>query len=194
MASSSIALAAAAAKISTVAQMRAAMGAVTSLLSQGYDALSITGPSTSIPNLVEGTRDAAFSLLNTVNASAQTMYAKYPDAPLDPGAYGPPTDLQTLSTWDAHLCGVILSEANDAVSTVEKAIGTNLGDLAALVTAAIQATGQIAGQTIQYITNQIAAGASAFVWAAWPTLLLVGGLGVAYLYRDRIAKSLGASL
>lgn len=174
MASSAIDLAAAASKITTIGAVRAAMGAVTTTLAQGYVQLaSIT--------TVEGVRDAATSLLNTVNASATALYNIYNDDP----------DLQDeeISTWHAHLAAVVLDEANDALKSVEAAANLNLWDIAAIVEQALVLVGAAIGSGLQSVTNAVVAGASAFVWASWPTLLLVGaGVGL-YVFRNKIFKA-----
>lgn len=193
MASSSIRIGLAAAKIGNVGELRAAMGAVTLTLSQGYAVMD------GLTNIA-GVQDAARTLLDTVNKSAGLLYAKYPDPQLAAGAYGPPVDLMSLSTWDAHLAGVVVAEANDALASVEKVAAQNLFDIAQVVSDAIDvfdaeiaAVGGAVGAAVQDATNALASGVSAFVTAAWPTLLLVG-LGVtAYVYRGKIVKALRAT-
>ncbi len=186
MASTAFDVASVAAKIQTVAQVRAAMGAVTVALSAGYEKLSVFGPSTSIPNLVEGTRDAAFSLLDTVNKSAHILYNIYSDDP----------DIQNedISTAHAISAGRIISEANDALKDVENAIGSNFSNVAAVVRDAIVETGTIAGTTVQGVTNAVAAGVSAFAFSAWPTLLLVGAGALIYINRKPILNALAKGL
>lgn len=190
MSSTALELATAAAQIDTVAQLRAAMGAVTQTLQQGYQELSIFGPATSVPNLVEGTSAAAKSLLDTVNASAQALYNIYTDE----------ADLQDeeISTYHAHMAGVVISEANDALASVEQAIGSNFSNVAQAVSDALTAIGQIAGKiagtTLQSATNAIAAGASAFVTAAWPTLVVVGVAVIAYVFRRPLVAAIGGAL
>lgn len=182
MASSAFDVASVAAKIQTVAQVRAAMGAVTVSLSTGYEKLSVFGPSTSIPNLVEGTREAAFSLLDTVNKSAHILYNIYSDDP----------DIQNedISTAHAISAGRIISEANDALKDVENAIGSNFSNIAQIVKDAIVSTGEIAGTTVQSVTNAVAAGVSAFAFSAWPTILLVAGGAMIYIYRKPILSAI----
>jgi hypothetical protein len=184
MASTALALAEAAAKISNVGQMRAAMGAVTTTLSQGYAQLdSLTS--------VYGIQDTAKQLLDTVNTSANLLYNKYPDPALAAGAAGPSGDLQSLSLWDAHIAGQIVSEANDALKTVEQINGQNLFDIAAIVTSAVQTVGTTVGGGLQAVTNAVASGASAFVSAAWPTILIVGALAGVYIFRRQVIAAIG---
>lgn len=175
MASSAIALAAAAAKIDTAAQLRAAMGAVATTLSQGYARLNEISS-------IAGENDAARSLLDTVNKSATILYQIYPDDP----------DLQDeeISTWHAHSAAVVISEANDALKAVEDAANQNLWDIAAIVTQALELVGGAVGSGLQAVTNAVVAGGSAFVAAAWPTLLIVGGLVVAYVWRGPLLAAL----
>lgn len=193
MASSVLELANAASKIQTVADVRAAMGAVSQVLKSGYDALSFFGASTSVPNLVEGTRAAAFSLLDTVNKSAQSLYNIYTDDP----------DLQDeeISAWHAIVAGKIIAQANDAVKSVEEATGTNLGNIAQVVNDAIDAeakilktvgegVGSATGKVAQSITNAAGAAVSALWWAAWPTILTVTGGFILYVNRDKVFKFL----
>lgn len=167
MASSSIALASVAAKIDTIAQVRAAMGAVTVTLAEGYSKLDeITS--------IAGVKDAARSLLDTVNKSAGILYNIYNDDP----------DLQDeeISTYHAHIAGVIISEANDALTSVEKAADFSFWDIAAIVDQALATVGAAVGSTLQGITNAIAAGGSAFFTAAWPTLAIIGAALAVGLY------------
>jgi hypothetical protein len=178
MSSSALDLAAAASKITNVVQIRAAMGAVTTTLAQGYAQLaSIT--------TTEGVQQAATDLLNTVNASATALYGKYTDE----------ADLQDedISVWNAHLAAVVISEANDALTDVEQAANLNLWDIAAIVEQALTLVGAAVGSGLQSITNAVVAGASAFAWASWPTLLLVGAGVIAYYNRDKIFKAIGKS-
>lgn len=175
MSSSAFALAAAAAKIDTVAQVRAAMGAVTTTLAQGYAIV----PSISTVADMQAT---AQSLLDGVNRSATALYNVYTDDP----------DLQDeeISTLHAHQAGVIMSDANDALKLVEDASSIKF-DVASVVDDALTTVGATVGTGLQSITNAVAAGASAFVWSAWPTLLIVGGLGAAYLFRRQLLGALG---
>lgn len=179
MSSSAFELAATASKITTIGQVRAAMGAVSATLAQGYPYLDQI-------SWIAGEKDAARALLDTVNTSAQKLYAIYNDDP----------ELQDeeISTWHATVAGQIISEANDALKTVEQAAKQDLWDIASIVDDALANVGQAAGQTIQKVTNSVAAGAAAFAFAAWPTILIIAGLGLAYLYRGKIAAALGGSL
>lgn len=184
--SSALALASVAAQIQTAGQLRVAMGAVAQILQQGYTALAWTGPATSLPNLLEGTTAAAKSLLDTVNQSAQLLYNIYPtDGSLDD---------QDISTAHAINAGQVLSEANDAVTSVEAAIGTNVGNVAQFVQDALTASGQLGGQAVQSVTNAVAAAGAAFVSSAWPTLLIIGvGVGI-YLFRKPLLRALGGAI
>ena len=186
MASNPLKLAAVAARITTIGQVRAAMGAVTLTLSRGYAQLDeLTS--------IAGVRDDARNLLDTVNKSAQILYGIYNDDP----------DLQAEEITTAHAAsaGKIIAEANDALKLVENVAGQNLFDIGQIVSdsldqikAETSAVGDAAGATLQGATNAITAGVSAFVWAAWPTLLIVGAVGVAYFYRARLAAALKGTL
>jgi hypothetical protein len=172
MASSALDLAAAAAKIDTIGQVRAAMGAVTATLSQGYAKLSEI-------STIAGENAAAQSLLDTVNKSATILYNIYND--------DPQLQDEEITTWHAHIAGQIVSEANDALKAVEDAANENLWDIAAIIEQALSLVGTAAGNSITALTNAVAAGGSAFVAAAWPTLLLVAlAGGVAYHYRKEL--------
>ncbi len=175
MSASALAIAATAAKISTIGELRAAMGAVTLTLSQAYARLPDIG-------FIAGERKAATDLLDTVNKSAHLLYAKYNDD----------ADLQDeeISTWNAHLAGQVISQANDALKTVERAANEDLWNVADIVDDALATVGHKAGATVQGVTNAITAGASAFVSAAWPTVLLgIIVVGV-YIYRRPILAAL----
>ena len=182
MASSALALATAAAKINTIAAVRAAMGAVTQTLAQGYAV---------VPNIstIAGLQASSLSLLNQTNTEAQALYNVYNDDP----------DLQDeeISTWHAHIAAVILSDANDALKMVEDAASWQPWDIAAIVEQALALIGATIGSGLQAVTNAVVGGASAFVWAAWPTLLLVGAGVAVYIYRDKIfgavAKAAGGT-
>lgn len=172
MASSSIALAAAAAKIQTVAQVRAAMGAVTVTLAKGYALLPQV-------TTVSGLQDEARSLLDKVNQTATKLYNVYTDDP----------ELQDeeISTVHAHAAGAILADANSALKLIEEAT-TITFDVASIVSDALAVVGRAAGTTLQTATNALAAGATAFVWASWPTLLIVAV--VAYFFRRPLLGAL----
>jgi hypothetical protein len=183
MASNALALAAASAKITNVGELRAAMGAVSQTLGQGYPYLDSI-------SWIAGEKDAARSLLDTVNTSAQMLYAI---------VAGATPDLwdQDISTSHAILAGQVVSQANDALKLVEAAAAQNLWDIASIVSDAIDqiravmaSAGAAVGTTLQGLVNAAGAGAASFAFAAWPTLLIVGALGVAYLYRGKIARAL----
>lgn len=177
MSSSSIQLAQVASKITTIGQVRAAMGAVTLTLSQGYAALdNVTS--------VAGVQDAARSLLDIVNSSATQLYNIYNDDP----------DLQDeeISTWHAIIAGRIVSEANDALKSVEEATGVHF-DVATLVSQGLANVGTAVGTGIQSVTNAVAAGATAFAFAAWPTILVVGGVVAIYFFRKPILRVIGGA-
>lgn len=175
MASSVFNLAAVAAKVTTIGAVRAAMGAVTLTLSQGYAQLDQI-------STIAGEKDAARSLLDTVNKSAQILYGIYNDDP----------DLQDedISTGHAVSAAHIIYEANDALKSIEQAAGENLWDIATIVDNALSLIGAKVGSTIQGVTNAVAAGATAFAFAAWPTLLLLAAAGAIYVYRGPILKAL----
>jgi hypothetical protein len=176
MASSAFSLAAAAAKIQTVAQVRAAMGAVTTTLSQGY---AVAAQLADIADV----RTTALSLLDTVNKSATILYNIYSD--------DPEIQDEDISASHAHSAGVIISEANDALKTIEDVQNQNLFDIASIVTQAVQSVGSTVGEGLQAVTNAVVAGGTAFVWAAWPTLLLVGAGLTAYVFRRRLLAAIG---
>lgn len=186
MSSNALALAAASAKITNVGELRAAMGAVSSTLAQGYPYLDLI-------SWIAGEKDAARALLDTVNNSAQALYAIV-------GGATPDLWDQDISTSHAILAGQVVSQANDALKTVEDAAHQNLWDVASVVSdaidqvrAALVAAGQATGGTLQGIVNAAGAGVASFAFAAWPTLLIIGALGLAYLYRGKIAAALGGA-
>jgi hypothetical protein len=183
MSSNAVALAAASAKITNVGELRAAMGAVSATLAQGYPYLDSI-------SWIAGEKDAARGLLDTVNTSAQKLYAIVAGADQDLWD-------QDISTTHAILAGQVVSQANDALKTVEAAAAENLWDIASIVSdaidqvrAALAATGAAVGTTLQGLVNAAGAGAASFAFAAWPTLLIIGALGLAYLNRGKIARAL----
>ncbi len=187
MSSSAIGLAAASAKITNVGELRAAMGAVASTLAQGYPYLDSI-------SWIAGEKDAARAVLDTVNKSAQLLYQIVAGADQDLWA-------EDISTSHAILAGQVVSQANDALKTVEDAAHQNLWDIASIVSdsidnvrAALVATGGAVGGTVQGVVNAAAAGVTSFAFAAWPTLLIAAALGVAYLYRGKIGRALGGAL
>ena len=175
MSANALSIAATAAKIQTIADIRAAMGAVTLTLSQAYARLDDI-------SWIAGEKKAATDLIDTVNKSAQLLYAKYNDDP----------DLQDedISAWNAHLAGQVIAQANDALTTVENAANENLWDISSIVDDALVTVGHKVGTTIQGVTNAIAGGASAFLSAAWPTVLLVAGGVILYVYRKPILNAI----
>lgn len=186
MSSNALALAAASAKITNVGELRAAMGSVSSTLAQGYPYLDSI-------SWIAGEKDAARGLLDTVNKSAQQLYAIVAGADQDLWD-------QDISTTHALLAGQVVSQANDALKTVEDAAAQNLWDIASIVSDAIDqvrailvAAGTATGNTLQGIVNAGAAGVASFAFAAWPTILIVGALGLAYLYRGKLARALGGA-
>jgi hypothetical protein len=183
MSSSAINLAAASAKITNVGELRAAMGAVSQTLAQGYPYLDSI-------SWIAGEKDAARGLLDTVNTSAQKLYAIVAGADQDLWD-------QDISTTHAVLAGQVVAQANDALKTVEDAAKENLWDIASIVSDAIDAVrallvaaGTAVGKTLQQLVNGVGAGAAAFAFAAWPTLLLVGAGVLIYVNREKILAKL----
>jgi hypothetical protein len=179
MASSSIAIAAVSAKITNVGTLRAAMGSVSNTLAQGYPYLDQI-------SWIAGEKDAARAVLDTVNKSAQLLYAIVAGADQDLWD-------QEISTSHAISAGRVVAEANDALKTVEDAAKENLWDLASILEDALKTVGDTVGGGIQSVTNAVAAGATAFAFAAWPTLLIVAGGALLYLNRGKIARMLGGA-
>jgi hypothetical protein len=182
MATNALKLAAVASRITTIGQVRAAMGAVTLTLSQGYAKLDEL-------TTIADVQSSARALLDVVNKSASILYGIYNDDP----------DLQDEEITAAHAAsaGRIMAEGNDALKVIEDATKQNLFDIGQVVSDALDAikdeavaVGNAVGATVQGLTNAAAAGLSAFAWAAWPTLLVVGALGVAYVYRARLVAAL----
>jgi hypothetical protein len=162
------------------------MGAVANTLAQGYPYLESI-------SWIAGEKDAARALLDTVNKSAQLLYQIVAGADQDLWA-------EDISTSHAILAGQVVSQANDALKMVEDAAKANLWDIASIVSDAIDnvratlvATGAAVGKTAQGLVNAGAAGVTSFVFAAWPALLLAGALGLAYLYRGKIAAAIKRS-
>ncbi len=182
MASSALSIAQVASRIHNVAQVRAAMGAVTLTLSQGYAQLDQL-------TTVYGVQDDARYLLDMVNKSAGILYHIYTDDP----------DLQAeeISVSHAISAGRIISDANDALKTIEGIANERLFDLATIVGAALdqvkvefQTVGKGVGDVVQGATNAVAAGVSAFAFAAWPTILLVAVGATVYVYRKPLLAAL----
>lgn len=180
MASSTLALAAVAAKIQNIGQLRAAMGAVASTLQQGYAKLDeIT--------TVADVRDAARSLLDVVNGSAQKLYNIYNDDPT--------LQDEEISTYHAHIAGVVVGEANDALKAVEDAAKFDFWNIAAIVDEAISQVGAIAGATLKTVVNAAVAGSSAFLSAAGWSVIAVVAIIAAILYaRYRIGEKVKSLL
>jgi len=176
--SSAFALANTASKIQTVAQVRAAMGAVTLTLSRGYALLPDITNAASL-------RDEAQGLLDKVNETATKLYNVYTGDP----------DLQDeeISAWHAHVAGMVISDANDALKLVTEATSIQF-DIAGIVNDALKAVGTAAGNAVQSVTNAVTAGATAFVWASWPSLLLIGSGLFLYLNRDKVLSALKKGL
>lgn len=176
MASSALALASAASKITTVGGVRAAMGAVTLTLSKGYARLAEI-------STIAGEQDAARSLLDTVNKSASMLYA----------IYNGDADLQEeeITARHAYLAGRVVFEANDALKAVEDAADEHLWDIASIVEQALAIVGAKVGTGVQAVTNAVIAGGTAFVGAAWETLLIVAAVGAIYFFRAPLARALG---
>ncbi len=175
MASSAFDIAATAAKITTIGQLRAAMGAVTLTLSQAYARL---------PDIsrIAGEKDEAKFLLDTVNKSARLLYNKYTDDP----------DLQDqeISTWNATLAGQVVSQANDALATVEQAANEKLWDISSIVNESLAKVGGAVGGTFETATNGIVAGVAAFAHSARTTLIIIGVVGAIYVFRGPILRQL----
>lgn len=175
MASNAFELAATAAKIHTIADVRAAMGAVTLTLSKAYARLDEI-------STIAGENKAARDLLDTVNKSANLLYHKYGE---DPELFD-----QEISTWNAHLAGQVIAQANDALKTVEAAANEDIWNIASIVDEGLGNAGKWTGMGVQGVTNALSSGLSAFVSAAWPTLVIIGGVAVLYFYRDRVFAAL----
>jgi hypothetical protein len=176
MASSAFALAKVAAQIQNAGQLRAAMGAVASTLSEGYSKLGDI-------SWIAGEKEAAQSLLDTVNKSAGILYNIYPsDGSLDD---------QDISTGHAISAGRVISEANDALKSVEQAANENLWDIATIVNDALSTVGKTVGGGLQAVVNAAASGGVAFIASAWPSLLLIGfGVVIFFWARARLIRKL----
>lgn len=174
MASSALALANAASKIQTVADVRAAMGAVTLTLSRAY---ALLPEITEVANL----QQEAKSLLDKVNDTATKLYNVYTADP----------DLQDedISAWHAHVAGMVIADANDAFKLVEQATSITF-DIASIVNDALVVVGHTTGNAVESVTNALSAGATAFVWSAKKTLFLVGVGALIYFNRDAILAAL----
>lgn len=162
-----------AAKVNTIGQARAVLGTVTATLAKAYGRLD------ELTNLA-GLRDEARSRLDSVNAFAGRVYATWNDD----------AELQDeeISAVNATKVGICMAQANDVLKDVEELANEDFWNFAELLRESLAAAGGLAGGAIQSVTNSVAAGVSAFVASAWPTLLLLGAGAVAlYLVRDKVA-------
>jgi len=171
-----LAIARVAAQVQTIAQARAVLGAVASTLQQAYGRLD------ELHN-VAGQRDEMRSRLDAVNAFAQRTYAIWTDDP----------DLQDqeISSTNASRVGVCMAQASNALKDVQELAGQDFWNFAEILQDSLAATGAMAGRATQSVTNAIAAGGSAFVTAAWSTILVVAIAGGIYFFRRPIVAALG---
>lgn len=192
--SSSLAIAKAAAKVTTIGQARAALGVVTSVLRQAYEKIDqvdqigaadiVTGFAALKYSSVRELRQAARDRLDVVNAYAGRIYAIWTgDADLQD---------EEISTTNALKVALCCAQANDALENVEQLAHEKLWDLASLLEESVRATGQIAGASVQAVTSAVAAGVGAFVWGAWPTLLVIGV--ALFVLREPVKKALKGAL
>jgi hypothetical protein len=175
MASSAIALAAVAAKITTIGDARAALGVVSHTLANAYERLPDITTTADL-------RDTAREYLDQVNSYAQRIYRIWNDDP----------DLQDedISTLNASKVGLCISQANKALSDIENLANTEYWDIAEAIEEVLRTVGHVAGATIQAIGNAVAAGGTALFAAAWPTLLVAGLIAGVYYFRKPIFAAL----
>jgi hypothetical protein len=167
-----LSIASVAAQVSTIGQARAVLGTVSSTLQDGY---------TKLPQIstTAGLRDAAQSRLDVVNNFAQRVYAIWND--------DPQLQDEEISAVNATKVGICMAQASDALKDIEDAASQEFWNFTDLLNDSLAAAGSLGGNAVQSVTNAIAAGGAAFVTAAWPTLLIVGGVVVgAYLFRKEI--------
>ncbi len=166
-------VAAAAAKVKTVGQARAALGVVADVLRIAY---AHAGDVSSMG----GAAEAATSRLDVVNNYAQRIYGALP-AEGDQAA--------AISPLQAAQVGLVIGQAQRALKDIDEAVEGTAWNLVDLLTQAIAAAAKLAGQAIQGATNAAAGGLFAFLRAAWPTVLIaaVVVLGLLWL-RGRVAR------
>jgi hypothetical protein len=152
-------IAAVAASIQTVGQARAALGAASDLLKQAYEKLPVISTTADL-------RQAASDRLDVVNAYASGIYAILP---ADDASQG-----NQIDTLTANRVGLALAQSQDALKDIEDTANLEIWNIRAILTDAISTAATWTGGGIQAVTNAVAAGGSAFVASAWPTLLIVG--------------------
>lgn len=167
-----LAIAAVASRVNTIGQARAVLGTVSATLEQAYARLPEV---TSVADL----RDAARSRLDQVNNYAQRIYAIWTD--------DPELQDQEISIVNASKVGVCVAQANDALRDVEELANEDFWNFTELLEESLANAGKLAGGAAQSVTNAISGGVSAFVAAAWPTILLVAaGAAAVYFLRDKV--------
>lgn len=173
MSSTAAEVAAAAAKVKTVGQARAALGVVSRELGAGY--ALIPGITT-----VAEEQAAARLRLDGVNAYAQKVYAEFSDDDI--------SQRKLVTPLQASKVGLCIGQAHRALADVH---GADPAWSFAQILADGVATGAgWVGGGIQAVTNAAGAGFFAFVRAAWPTLLIAAAVVAALFYlRRRVGKA-----
>lgn len=165
---SPFAIAALAAKVHTVGQARAALGAVADTLQDGYKRLpEITG----LADLQEESRRQ----LDIANAYAQGVYAIYSGA--TPDLFD-----EEISFSNAARVGLAMERARQTLREIEDAANTEWWDLAAIIAAALAAVKTAVDWTAKTVANAAAAVAAPLLSTFWPYLAIIA-LGIVLYFR-----------
>ncbi len=170
-----LAIAKIASSVQTIGQARAALGATTRVLSDGYAKLdSLTS--------VAGVRDSARSLLDQNNAYAARIYATWND---DPELQD--EDISILKCTQVAAC---LEMARSNVRLIEDIAKEDLWSFASILEEAIKAVAAAGNGLAQIIKIPLAFGAG-MLQGLWPILLVVGfGFIIFFWARGRALKAL----
>ena len=163
-------IAAVAAKVTTIGRARAALGKCTELLQAGYAKVN----QASLWDEDE-LKDACKDRLDVVNAYAQGIYATI-------GTADPELQEEEISAIASSRVGLVIAQTDEALEDIDEAIAENNFDVVETLRLALSIAGETAGSAVQSVTNAVAAGGAAFIWAAWPTLLLGAGAVAIYFW------------
>ena len=174
-----LAIAKIASSVQTIGQARAALGATTRVLSEGYAKLDEL---TSVADV----RDTARSLLDSNNAYAARIYSTWNDDP----------DLQDqeISVLKCTQVATCLEQARSNVRLIEDIASQDLWSFASILSEAIAAAvglGKDVGNGLTQLIKVPLAFGAGMLQGLWPVLLLAGfGVVIFFWARKRALKAL----
>jgi hypothetical protein len=169
------AIAKVAGEIHTIGGARAALGAVSEMLRDGYTKLPEIAGSSPFSEL------AFRTYLDTANARAQELYAIYAGA--TPDLFD-----EEISLTNAGRIGFLLESTRKVLTDIEAVAARDYWDIAGTISRAVALAQKAIEWTAGLVGKSAAAIIAPILKAFWPVLLIVGVVLAVYLFRDRIFK------